>query len=90
MEEIFVSYEELKEKYQGRMGEIPLGAIGLYTYTQRFRTGLQQIMAGSRNFSLKSVSRNDLMALTEEASKISKIPYLMDSYRDEALEILDG
>jgi glutamate synthase domain-containing protein 2 len=89
-EEIFVSYEELKEKYQGRFSEIPLGAVGIYTYAQRFRTGLQQIMAGSRNFSLKSVSRSDVMALTEEAAKISGIPYVMEAYRDEALEILDG
>ncbi|MBN2734768.1 MAG: FMN-binding glutamate synthase family protein [Methanomicrobiaceae archaeon] len=88
VEEIFVSYEELKEKYGERMGEIPLGAVGLYTYAQRFRTGMQQMMAGSRNFSLSSVSRNDLMSLTPEASEVSGIPYVMESYRDEALDIL--
>ena len=49
---------------------------------------LQQIMAGSRNFSLKTISRNDLMALTEEASKVSGIPYVMDAYADEALTVL--
>ncbi len=90
VEEIFVTYEELKEKYGERINEIPLGAIGIYTYAQRFRTGMQQIMAGSRNFSLKSVSRNDVFSLTEEAAKISGIPYVMDSYRSEAYEILDG
>jgi len=90
VEEIFVTYEELKEKYGERINEIPLGAIGIYTYAQRFRTGMQQIMAGSRNFSLKSVSRNDVFALTEEAAKISGIPYVMESYRSEAYEILDG
>ena len=88
-EEIFVSYEELKEKYQGRFSEIPLGAIGVYTYAQRFKTGLQQLMAGTRNFSLPSVSRKDLMSLTPEAAEVSGIPYLMECYRDEALEILD-
>jgi glutamate synthase domain-containing protein 2 len=90
IEEIFVYYEELKDKFGPRISEIPLGAIGIYTYTQRFRTGLQQIMAGSRNFSLSSISRSDLMALTPEASEISGITYVMDAYRDEALEILDG
>ncbi|MBN1195096.1 MAG: FMN-binding glutamate synthase family protein [Methanomicrobiaceae archaeon] len=90
VEEIFVAYEEVKEKYGERLKEIPLGAIGLYTYSQRFKTGLQQIMAGSRNWSLKSVSRGDVMALTEEASEISGIPYVMNAYRNEALEILDG
>ncbi len=87
-EEIFVSYEELREKFGERFREIPMGAIGLYTYVQKFRTGLQQIMAGSRNFSLKVVGRNDLMALTEEAAGISGIPYIMDAYRDDAISIL--
>jgi hypothetical protein len=65
-----------------------MGAIGIYTYAQKFKVGLQQIMAGSRNFSLNTLSRNDLMALTEEASKISGIPYVMDAYADEALTVL--
>ena len=87
-EEIFVCYEELKEKFGPRMKEIPMGAIGIYTYASKFRTGLQQIMAGSRNFNIRSISRNDLMALTEDASKVSGIPYVMDAYADEALTVL--
>jgi hypothetical protein len=47
-------------------------------------------MAGSRNFNLSSISRQDLMSLTEEAAKISGIPYVMDAYRKEAEKILDG
>ncbi|KUG19522.1 glutamate synthase large chain [hydrocarbon metagenome] len=90
VEEIFVCFEELKEKYGHRIEEIPLGAIALYTYTLKFRIGLQQIMAGSRNFNLQSVSRRDLMALTEEAEKISGIPYVMNAYRDAAEAILDS
>ncbi|WP_243668554.1 hypothetical protein [Methanoculleus chikugoensis] len=90
-EEIFVCYEELKERYPpGRMNEIPFGAIGIYTYAQKFRTGLQQIMAGTRNFSLKTVGRNDLMTLTEEAEAVSGIPYVMRAYRDAAEAILDS
>jgi glutamate synthase domain-containing protein 2 len=87
-EEIFVCYEELKEKYGSRMKEIPTGAIGIYTFAQKFRTGLQQIMAGSRNFNLKAISRRDIFALTDEASRISKIPYVMDAYKDEAISVL--
>lgn len=90
VQEIFVTYQELKEKYGERMDEIPLGAVALYTYTQKFKIGMQQIMAGSRNFSLKSVSRNDLMALTPEAAEVSGIPYVMDAFRDVAEEILDS
>jgi hypothetical protein len=49
---------------------------------------MQQIMAGSRNFNMATVSRNDLMALTPEAAEVSGISYVMESYRDEALDIL--
>ncbi|MDO8841303.1 MAG: glutamate synthase-related protein [Methanocalculus sp.] len=88
VEEIFVCYEELKEKYGARISEIPLGALGIYSYAQRYKIGMQQIMAGSRNFSLKSISRSDLMALTEESSMVTGIPYVMDAYGEAAEEIL--
>lgn len=88
-EEIFVSYEELRAKYGDDIKNIPLGAVAIYTYCQKFKTGLQQLMAGSRNFRISSISRKDLMALTEDAARISGIPYVMDAYRDKALEILD-
>jgi len=87
--EIFVAYSELKEKFGSKMKEIPLGAVGFYTYCQKFKVGLQQLMAGSRNFRLSTISRKDLMALTEEAAKISGIPYVMDAYGEEANKILE-
>jgi glutamate synthase domain-containing protein 2 len=87
--EIFVAYAELEEKFGSEMKNIPLGAVGLYTYCQKFKVGLQQLMAGSRNFRLSTISRKDLMALTEEAAKISGIPYVMDAYADEANRILE-
>jgi glutamate synthase domain-containing protein 2 len=88
IEEIFVCYEELKEKYGARMKDIPMGAVGIYTYTQKFRTGLQQIMAGSRNFRLSTMSREDLMALTPEAAEVSGIDYVMGARYDEAMGAL--
>ncbi len=88
--EIFVAYEELADKYGKDMKDIPLGAIGIYTFTQKIKVGLQQLMAGSRNFKINTISRKDLMALTEEASKISGIPYVMNAYRQEAEAILDA
>jgi glutamate synthase domain-containing protein 2 len=89
-EEIFVAYEELKARYGNEFKDIPFGAMAIYTYGQRFKTGLQQLMAGSRNFRLSTISRDDLMALTEEASMVSGIPYVMDARRDEAEKILDA
>ncbi|HRR40338.1 MAG TPA: glutamate synthase-related protein [Syntrophales bacterium] len=88
VEEIFVCYEELKKKYGKEMKNIPLGALGIYTYSQKFKAGLQQIMAGTRNFTLSTISRKDVMALTEESAKISGIAYVMDAYVKEAKKIL--
>ncbi|MGZ6235731.1 MAG: FMN-binding glutamate synthase family protein, partial [Syntrophales bacterium] len=90
VEEIFVGYEELKKKYGKEMKNIPYGAIGLYTFSQKFKAGLQQLMAGSRNFKLSLISQKDLMSLTEEAARISGIPYVMDAYRKEAEKILSS
>jgi len=88
--EIFVCYEELKAKYGPRIQEIPMGAVGIYTYTSKFRTGLQQLMAGSRNFRLSTITRGDLMALTEEAAGVSGIEYVMSARYDEAMgQLLD-
>jgi glutamate synthase domain-containing protein 2 len=87
--EIFVAYAELQEKFGSDMKDIPLGAVGIYTYCQKFRVGMQQLMAGSRNFKLSTISRKDLMALTEEAAKISGIPYVMNAYGEEANKILE-
>jgi glutamate synthase domain-containing protein 2 len=89
VEEIFISYEDLKMKYGKQMKEIPLGAVGIYTYSQKFRTGLQQLMAGSRNFRLSTITRKDVFALSREAAEVSGLPYVTDSYLAEAEAILE-
>jgi hypothetical protein len=72
------------------MKDMPLGALGVYSFVQKIKVGLQQLMAGSRNFRLATISRKDLMSLTEEAAEVSGIPYVMDAYRKEAEAILNG
>ena len=89
VEEIFLHYEDLVEKYGEEARNIPLGAMGIYTFCKKLETGLQQLMAGSRNFRISALSRRDLMALTEEAERISGIPYVMNAYREEAERILE-
>jgi glutamate synthase domain-containing protein 2 len=89
VEEIFVCYEELKDIYGDAVEDIPLGALGIYTFCQKIKVGLQQLMAGSRNFCIATMSRSDLMALTEEAAQVSGIPYVTEAYREEAEAILD-
>ena len=90
VKEIFVYYEELADRFGKRLKNIPLGAVGVYSFVQKIKVGLQQLMAGSRNFSLQSISRNDLMSLTEEAAKASGIAYVMQAYRRQAEAVLEG
>jgi glutamate synthase domain-containing protein 2 len=91
VEEIFVNYETLVEQYgKEEVNQMPLGAIGFYSYADKLKIGLQQLMAGSRSFSVSTISRKDLMALTEEAASVSGIPYVMQAYREEARMIING
>jgi glutamate synthase domain-containing protein 2 len=88
-EEIFVNYEKVKDLVgAAEITNIPLGAIGIYSYAEKIKVGLQQLMAGARRFNIGVIGRRDLMSLTEECAKVTGIPYLLDCYRDEALAIL--
>ena len=88
-EEIFVNYEDVMDIVGAKeMKNIPLGAVGIYSYCEKLRVGLQQLMAGARCFSLPAITRNELMSLTEECAKVTGIPYLMEAYREEAMKIL--
>jgi len=88
-EEIFVCYEEVKNMVGAdEMKSIPLGAVGIYSYSEKIKIGLQQLMAGARCFSVPAITRGELMSLTEECAKVTGIPYLMDAYREEAEMIL--
>ncbi len=89
-EEIFMNYEILKEKYGSEADSFPLGAIGIYNVVDKIKVGLQQIMAGSRNWKVKYISRDDIFSLTEECAKITGTKYVLDAYREEALEIIDS
>jgi len=89
VEEIFVCYEDVKNMIgSDEIKNIPLGAIGIYSYSEKLKVGLQQLMAGARCFSVPVISRRELMSLTEECAKVTGIPYLMDAYREEAMKIL--
>jgi len=90
-EEIFINYEDVKNIVGAEeMKNIPLGAVGIYSYVDKLRVGLQQLMAGARCFSTPAITRNELVALSEECAKVTGIPYLMDAGREEALKILNG
>ena len=85
---LFAVGADLKERFGSEFKKLPAGAIGLYSYVDRLRQGLQQLMAGERKFALQYIERNDLVALTREASQISGIAYVMDSDKEEIDKIL--
>jgi len=70
--------------------KIPLGAMGIYSYCEKTKIGLQQLMAGARCFNVPSITRRELMSLTEDCARVTAIPYLMQAYREEAMAILDS
>jgi glutamate synthase domain-containing protein 2 len=91
LEEIFVCWEQVAELVgRDNMQSLPLGAVGIFSYAEKLRVGVQQLMAGARRFSIKAMSRRDLMSLTEECARVTGIPYLMQAYREEAEAILDA
>ncbi|MFV9644201.1 MAG: FMN-binding glutamate synthase family protein [Desulfobacterales bacterium] len=85
---LFAVGAQLKERFGSDFGKLPAGAIGMYSYVDRMRQGLQQFMAGARKFALQYIDRNDLVALTRDAADISGIPYVMESDQEEIDKIL--
>jgi glutamate synthase domain-containing protein 2 len=90
IDEIFVTANTLRKELGDKEFEnIPTGALGLYTYYERLAQGLRQLMAGNRKFSLDYITRDDLAALTKEASEISDIKYIMEVDKEEVEKILN-
>jgi len=85
---LFAVGAQLKERFGSDFAELPAGAIGMYSYIDRLKQGLQQLMAGARKFALRYIDRNDLMALTRDAAEVSGITYVMDADREEVNKIL--
>ncbi|HUK88695.1 MAG TPA: FMN-binding glutamate synthase family protein [Terriglobales bacterium] len=88
VDEIFVTAPELRQRFGDRFDKLPVGAVGFYTYHQRLAQGLRQLMAGARKFAIRYIGRDDIAALTQEASQISGIPMVSDVDREEAEALL--
>jgi hypothetical protein len=87
-EEIFITTPELKHKFGKKFDQIPAGALGVYTYSERLAQGLRQLMTGARKFSLEHITREDIAALTRETAEISGIQYIMNVDKKEVDKIL--
>ncbi len=87
-ERLFAVGSQLREQFGKDFAKLPAGAIGMFSYVDRLKQGLQQLMAGARKFALPYIERDDLVALTREAAEVSGIPYVMDSDREAVEKIL--
>jgi glutamate synthase domain-containing protein 2 len=87
---LFAVASHLKERFGNDFKKLPAGAIGLYSYVDRLKQGLQQLMAGARKFALPYIDRNDLVSLTREGTSVSGIPYVMDCDKDEISKIMNS
>jgi len=91
VDEIFVTAHRLREELgEDEYKRLPAGALGLYTYYERLAQGLQQLMAGSRKFSLDYLSRDDLAVLTRDAAEVTGLPHVMDVDGELVSDILDA
>lgn len=88
-DEIFIYGAGIRKRFGKEVAELAYGAVSLYTYYERLKQGLSQLMCGNRKFALKYISRNDLITLTKMASEVTGIQYVMDCDKEEVDRILD-
>jgi hypothetical protein len=88
MDEVFITGVHLKDTYGEDFKHLHPGAIGLYTYYERLAQGIRQLMAGTRKFALEYITRDDICALTREATDISGITFVTEVDKEEAWNII--
>ncbi|SFR64522.1 glutamate synthase-related protein [Anaeromicropila populeti] len=90
-EELFAGYYDVQKKVGAdEMKNIPLGALGVWTLSDKLAAGLQQLMAGARKFSLNELSRTDLFSANRETELETKIPFMTDYNNEMAYKILNS
>lgn len=87
-DEVFVLAASLRHELGKRFEEVPPAALGVYTYIQRLKQGVQQFLCGLHKFSLEYLDRDDLVSLTRECAEVTGIPYVMEAQMEEAERIL--
>lgn len=88
MDEFFILSTKAKREFGGNGRMLPASGLGLYTFYQRLAQGLRQIMAGERKFALEHITRDDIVALTKDATEVTGITYIMDADKEQAEKIL--
>ncbi|MCF7936029.1 MAG: FMN-binding glutamate synthase family protein [Synergistales bacterium] len=88
VEELFSGVPALRGLYGDRAEGISCGALGLSNYIQRVNTGLRQLMALCRKYSLRHLERTDLIPLTREAADVSGLPSAVEQDRADIDQII--
>ena len=90
-EEIFAGYYDVLKKIgAAEMKNIPYGAIAIATLTDKLTCGLQQLMAGTRTFTLSGISRSHIASGNRETEAETKIPFFGDVQDEIAERILNS
>ncbi|MEJ2745903.1 MAG: glutamate synthase-related protein, partial [bacterium] len=86
----FITMTELKSQFGKVIGkELPWTAVGVYTYFDRIKVGLQQLIAGCKKFRLDLIDRDDLASLTPLSRDVTKIPMIHEYDGKSFEDILD-
>ena len=90
-EEIFAGYHDIKERLGADViGEIPLGAIAMWTMCDRLGGGLQHLMGGARKFRLERIGRTDIAAVNRETAEATGIAFITEQEDQAAQRILSA
>jgi len=88
-EELFAGYYDLQKKVgKNEMKNVPLGAVAFWTLADKLAAGLQQLMAGTRKFTLKSITRSDIFSANRQTERETGVPFITDAADDQAKKML--
>ena len=88
-DEIFSGYYDVQKKVgKNEMKNIPLGAVAVWTLCDKLAAGVQQLMAGARRFTVKSITRDDIFSANRETEKETGVTFIADADDDKAKKIL--
>jgi hypothetical protein len=88
-EEVFVTAPDVKRLLGAeRFKQLPIGALGVYSYFARLTQGVRQLMAGNRKFNLDVISRDDVACLTRESADVTGLSYITEVDAKEVDKIL--
>ena len=90
-EELFAGYYDLQKKVgKDEIKNVPLGAVAIWTLADKLAAGVQQLMAGTRRFTLGAITRDDIFSANRETEKETKVSFITDAADDKAKKILRG